>query len=1674
MSVYRVSTDSPSSTKIEHLNDMILELDGRIAQAAFDINEIDQFFSEISFARQFKRNESLGHTVSDYTDWTHVHAESGYSIWKLSPSDYKYNALNALYFDDALVENRGEAGAEIATTFDKVYLYDGASYNDHTTEAGTEGGTSFNLLSDTGDYLYLGSSATFSSVKFEFQTRSSNCTLKVEYYNASSGDGWQELTALDNNLTDNTSNFESDGRISWTTPGDWSTYSLQSGETAYYWIRISTSTDPITTGKAYYIIPGDSVIALLALSSTQFRLQEWAWCSYGSSIYVTIQNTGATAFEGDTYITSSSSTENLKNFFIYNHEFTSDYEDSTYTPTGYSGGIDLEDVPFSATGFSATNAYDAIIEAHDGDHSHANKSLLDTYTQTEVDLADAVSKKHDSATIGAAPLTISGQEITFNYDTNDFQLSGNNLQIKESGIDPDLIPFSASGFAATTVNDAIIEAKEGDHTHSNKALLDTYTQTEANLADAVSKKHSQNTDTIVQLESATEIVDQFQYTFNAGDINVLEVSSSYDAAQIFTPNKTGTLAKIDFKVYKDGSTSNLIVELRSTSTGQPTSTVLYSTSFPHTDFTASTWTDKTWTLASPYTLTKGTAYAIVFRSSGVKYWIGNNGNVWNYDTDATYYSYYYYADAGVENWATYSNYQAYFKTYMNTQDVINDGELKTNLTIDKYVTIDGRTISDDGTKLDTIEENAVSLATVKADGDISDAISKKHNRSHALNSTSDHSSSITENNLMDADSNGLPADSGLTVTDVSDAVSKKHDAATVAAAPLTLSGQEITFNYDTNDFQLSGNNLQIKESGIDLSLIPFSASGFIADNAYDAIIEGNHSHSNLSILDATQESFTTALKDKLDNIEENADITDVTNVTSALASINVNAHADISSSGVDIEDAVTKKHDSTTVSAAPLTISGQEITFNYDTNDFQLSGNNLQIKESGIDDSSIPFSASGYSASNIHDAIIEAGLASGHDPVTIAGAPLTLSGQQITFNYDTNDFQLSGNNLQIKESGIDDDAIPFSASGFSASTVHDAIVEAHGSSGAHTQNTDTGTTSDSFEVNSDGNGLSIDASAMTTDRTVHGEDIFDMVVRGYRGHKYISIRNHSDWDIMASNSDSWTIDLWVKHAEEIPAISNYNYIGQDSSTSSDRWRLFYTSIGLSFQSTIGGGVHTGYGGTITDIDTWHHIAMCKVANEFGVYLDGNQVGYGTMGSPGSVDGRLIIGALKDYLGLITQPFFGGMDELRIQHSNPFGAAPNSGKTDTITVPTGEHTSDSNTKLLMHFTEELDDDGNTGHTPIPHGVEIDRVDYKFGSYSAYFAPYLFKITDEGTNDNEWWIGDGNDSNKYLYIRNGDANEPGLRYNASTNKWQFSNDGTTWNDIGTSTGAYTDLSNLTATAINLSLISDSNGIDDLGSGSNRWKDVYLSGNLSDNTNTVSVAQLKTAYDNNHSQSHAIDSASDHTSSITQNNLIDADANGLPDDSGLSVADTSDAISKKHSQNTDTGTSGNSFDIGDGADTNKTIFANNGDGNKPALRYNASTNKWQFANDGVSFSDMGAGGGASQLSDLSDVTFDSGTPTGNQVLTYNAGEGKWKAATPGAASATSGTFTNGDLSAGILTITHSLSLSAPYSIIVVIFDNNGKQIIPDDVTGSTNSVAVDLNSYGTLSGTWGYRYI
>lgn len=323
MSIEKINSNLPTTTKCETLNDMIIELNGKVSQGKFDKEEIDQLYTDLGVSRKFIRDSEIGHTLTTYTNWTHLQAESGYSIWKIAISDYFHNSENQLFLDDRILVYKGKANAESATTFDNVYTYNG-SYVDNSTEAGTDIGTSFTLLSATTDYVYIGLSTTFSGIKFEFETVGSNNTLKIEYYNSS----WTELTVNTNTLSDSTGGLIRDGVISWDIPSSWSTLSVNS--VTKYWIRISTTTTPITPAKAYYIIPNNSVIGLLALSASEIQDETWVWCSYGQNIYVTIRNTGNSAYEGDYFISSSSSTANKQNYFIYNHTFKMNYETSSF------------------------------------------------------------------------------------------------------------------------------------------------------------------------------------------------------------------------------------------------------------------------------------------------------------------------------------------------------------------------------------------------------------------------------------------------------------------------------------------------------------------------------------------------------------------------------------------------------------------------------------------------------------------------------------------------------------------------------------------------------------------------------------------------------------------------------------------------------------------------------------------------------------------------------------------------------------------------------------------------------------------------------------------------------------------------------------------------------------------------------------------------------------------------------------------------------------------------------------------------------------------------------------------------------------------------------------------------------------------------------------------------
>ncbi len=155
--------------------------------------------------------------------------------------------------------------------FASVQYYDGgaSSYTDDTTEAASVGGTAYTVLSDTGDYVYIGNDTTFRYVYFDFaQPASSALSLVFEYYN---GSAWTSFTPT----SDGTNGFSQDGLI------DLGSVNMQNttvNGVTEKWVRISCSSAPSAAVTAYMTIPNNhdrlSIYAQANDSNPAFKIDK--------------------------------------------------------------------------------------------------------------------------------------------------------------------------------------------------------------------------------------------------------------------------------------------------------------------------------------------------------------------------------------------------------------------------------------------------------------------------------------------------------------------------------------------------------------------------------------------------------------------------------------------------------------------------------------------------------------------------------------------------------------------------------------------------------------------------------------------------------------------------------------------------------------------------------------------------------------------------------------------------------------------------------------------------------------------------------------------------------------------------------------------------------------------------------------------------------------------------------------------------------------------------------------------------------------------------------------------------------------------------------------------------------------------------------------------------------
>lgn len=120
----------------------------------------------------------------------------------------------------------------------------------------------------------------------------------------------------------------------------------------------------------------------------------------------------------------------------------------------------------------APGTYDTLKEISEYIASH--EDVVDT-------LNAAIGNKADASTVTALQATV-----------NALGSLAKKSSVSESDLD-------------SALKEKVNAAAQGNHSHSNKALLDTYTQTEANLADAVSKKHNHSNKTILDGITAAKV-----------------------------------------------------------------------------------------------------------------------------------------------------------------------------------------------------------------------------------------------------------------------------------------------------------------------------------------------------------------------------------------------------------------------------------------------------------------------------------------------------------------------------------------------------------------------------------------------------------------------------------------------------------------------------------------------------------------------------------------------------------------------------------------------------------------------------------------------------------------------------------------------------------------------------------------------------------------------------------------------------------------------------------------------------------------------------------------------------------------------------------------------------------------------------------------------------------------
>lgn len=163
---------------------------------------------------------------------------------------------------------------------------------------------------------------------------------------------------------------------------------------------------------------------------------------------------------------------------------------------------------------------------------------------------------------------------------------------------------------------------------------------------------------------------------------------------------------------------------------------------------------------------------------------------------------------------------------------------------------------------------------------------------------------------------------------------------------------------------------------------------------------------------------------------------------------------------------------------------------------------------------------------------------------------------------------------------------------------------------------------------------------------------------------YSKITNTADYTIVAVD-EAKTVFFWFY----LNALGVSNAFVSHYENGSNLWIIQKTASNVLQLFFAGGGGGINITGDSTPATEWRAGAFVVVGADVGLYLDDGlgvmqQVAYDGSRTPDTFSGSLYIGQDRSSSAYLA----GRMQDLFIAYNNPFNASPNSGSTDSFTVP----------------------------------------------------------------------------------------------------------------------------------------------------------------------------------------------------------------------------------------------------------------------------------------------------------------------------------------------------------------------------------------------------------------------